>query len=128
MMRPSLSFLLTATTFTRLLRTTSPLSPPLTVSSLYSSLTQPPPPVDAPEWHLSLRHLISSHTSIPFHLVPTSSHPLPSLGLNFHSDVERLRSGVPVQYVLGVWDFHCLSDIICREPVLVPRPEVRRDG
>lgn len=27
------------------------------------------------------------------------------------------------QYLVGDWDFHCLSNLLVRPPVLIPRPE-----
>ncbi|GMI38118.1 hypothetical protein TeGR_g6964 [Tetraparma gracilis] len=40
--------------------------------------------------------------------------------------LERHGGGEPVQYLVGSWDFHCLAEIICRAPVLIPRPETEQ--
>ena len=31
--------------------------------------------------------------------------------------------GTCAQYLVGEWDFHCLSNLLVRPPVLIPRPE-----
>lgn len=40
----------------------------------------------------------------------------------FIHDCERRAQRVPVQYILGNWDFYGM-EYKCREPVLIPRPE-----
>jgi len=37
------------------------------------------------------------------------------------SDAQKLISGYPIQYYLGVWEFY-ERDFLCREGVLIPRP------
>ena len=41
----------------------------------------------------------------------------------FHSILERRCQHEPIQYIIGKWDFHMLSGLVIRKPMLCPRPE-----
>jgi release factor glutamine methyltransferase len=41
----------------------------------------------------------------------------------YNSLVERRLGHEPIQYIIGKWDFHYLSGLIIRKPMLCPRPE-----
>ena len=41
----------------------------------------------------------------------------------FNSLLERRCQHEPIQYIIGKWDFHMLSGLLIRKPMLCPRPE-----
>ena len=41
----------------------------------------------------------------------------------YNECVSRLREDEPVQYIIGSWDFYCLTNLLLKPPILIPRPE-----
>lgn len=80
------------------------------------------------EGELSARYLVSDAAQIgprysDFKLASTENEALSLEKMNeLKSHVQKRLTKMPVQYILGNWDFYGLT-LNCREPVLIPRPE-----
>jgi hypothetical protein len=80
------------------------------------------------EGELSARYLVSDAARVgprhsDFLLASTMNKPLSEDEMNqLKSHAQKRLKKMPVQYILGNWDFYGLT-LNCREPVLIPRPE-----
>lgn len=80
------------------------------------------------EGELSARYLVSDAARVgprrsDFLLASTKNKPLTEDEMNqLKSHAQKRLKKMPVQYILGNWDFYGLT-LNCREPVLIPRPE-----
>eukprot|EP00941_MAST-03F_sp_MAST-3F-sp1_P002499 g2499.t1 len=91
-----------------------------------------------PEASLSALHLLNhaifldkSHTPSPLHKDLLSSSWQnqeldASILSRFDAFCKRRMTREPVQYIIGNWDFHSLSNLIVRAPILIPRPETEQ--
>ena len=74
----------------------------------------------------SARHLMAAAldtTSLDAVAVAGDAPLPPQRGRRFLAMCRRRAKSEPVQYIVGNWDFHCLSSVVVRPPVLIPRPE-----
>ncbi len=80
---------------------------------------------DAKESALYLLAHVFNGKSLPFaqRLLREDAVLLPSQAGAFTSLCAQRASRVPLQYLIGSWDFSCLKDVACRAPVLCPRPD-----
>jgi methylase of polypeptide subunit release factors len=62
-------------------------------------------------------------TSLSAVRVAASHAVAPATGRAFVALCRRRLRHEPVQYIVGSWDFHCLTNLKVRAPVLIPRPE-----
>jgi len=104
--------------------------PPPTVRALLSSITKQFAAADIPEPKLSTEHLLGRVLGRP-RIVP-DQHP-EVLDLELQPDQELSLEGLvhcrlarmPIQYLVGNWDFHGIT-LDIRPPVFIPRPETEQ--
>jgi len=108
-------------------------NPHLTVKQVLDNVTQQLSAAEVPEPDLSAKYLLSSCIS------PDSTKPVlandwtkctdqnltPGQLSRLHKLVQCRLARMPVQYILGNWDFHSIT-VQVRPPVFIPRPETEQ--
>ena len=109
-------------------------NPSLLFSSISFATTMSTHPTVDP---LIVSHLLTHTCGYPTNTFSTFLQPAPTLppppNPNFHASFTTLLNAhiahaTPIQYLLGQWDFHDLTNVICRPPTLIPRPETEQLG
>ena len=108
---------------------------PSYIETLYTSALKHLTSTNCPEPAHSTAHLITHSLGLPsnhfsfflneqFGFAVPKGHNLPKKWHEHLVDnIARRGEQEPLQYIVGSWDFHCLVDIICRRPTLIPRSE-----
>lgn len=106
----------------------------LTIPDLVTDLARQLEEANVPEPRLSAEYLVSKslssgHAASPVLAGDWTSHPASNLT---ETEVTKLTtlvqcrmSNVPIQYLVGNWDFHNIT-VLCRPPVFIPRPETEQ--
>jgi len=111
-------------------RNASTVKPPPTVGALLSSISEQFAAANIPEPELSAEHLLGRVLGRP-RIIPHQQPEL--LDLELQPDQELSLEGLvhcrlarmPVQYLVGNWDFHGIT-LDLRPPVFIPRPETEQ--
>ena len=104
------------------------------LSDMVTNITRQLEEAGVPEPRLSAEYLVSKSLSTGQAAAPVlrsdwTSHPAPSLTEEELARLTKLvqcrLSHVPLQYIVGNWDFRQLT-LLCRPPVFIPRPETEQ--
>jgi release factor glutamine methyltransferase len=99
---------------------------PQTVKSAFHTAENTLRSLDVPESEDSARHILAHVACLgtrQSEFVRALSRSLSEEEINqFENCLQQRARRVPVQYIIGNWDFYGLT-FLCRPPILIPRPE-----